>query len=143
MWMNHHEFVRWVRAVDYPFLFANGLLLLMVTFVPFPTAVMARYLGTDAAQAAVALYCASFFLTSVAFGVLYLSVAYKRRLVRNEVSDAALARVGRAYATGLVVYGVSVVLASWSPTAGLMLCASLWILWTRLCYGDRRELLQA
>ena len=143
MWMNHHEFMRWVRTVDYPFLFANGLVLLMVTFVPFPTAVVARYLGTEAAQTAVALYCATFFLTSVAFGALYLSVAYKRRLVRSEVSDAVLARVGRAYAIGLVVYAASVVLASWSPPAGLTLCASLWILWTRLCYGDRRELLHA
>jgi hypothetical protein len=24
MWINHHEFMRWVRTVDYPFLFANG-----------------------------------------------------------------------------------------------------------------------
>ena len=38
MWVNHHELIRLVRAVGYPFLFANGLLLLTVTFVPFPTA---------------------------------------------------------------------------------------------------------
>ncbi len=35
MWINHHEFMRWVRAVDY--------------------AVVARYLGTEAARTAVAV----------------------------------------------------------------------------------------
>ena len=37
-WVNHHELLRNVQGVSYPFLFANGLLLLTVTFVPFPTA---------------------------------------------------------------------------------------------------------
>jgi len=65
MWINHHEFLRWVRASDdYPFLFANGLVLLMATFVPFPTAVMARHLGTEAARAAVAFYCGTFLLSA-------------------------------------------------------------------------------
>ncbi len=137
MWMNHHEFLLWVRTCDYPFLFANGLVLLMVTFVPFPTAVLARYLGTDAGRAAAAFYCATFFCTSLAFGVLFYSVAQRRRLVRDEVPDEAIARVRRAYAIGRVVYAASIALAFWSAMAGLVLCASLWVLWTRLCYASR------
>src|SRR6266536_5037577 len=43
MWVNHHELLRMVGGVTYPFLFTNGLLLLTVTFVPFPTAVLAAY----------------------------------------------------------------------------------------------------
>src|SRR3989442_12748190 len=58
MWLNHHELLRMVRAVNYPFLFANGFLLLTVTFVPFPTAVVAAYLTTPDAKVAAALYCA-------------------------------------------------------------------------------------
>src|SRR3989454_9603804 len=52
MWVNHHELLRMVRAVNYPFLFANGFLLLTVTFVPFPTAVVAAYLATPDARVA-------------------------------------------------------------------------------------------
>src|SRR5437868_2834594 len=37
MWVNHHELMRLVRVVTYPLLFANGLLLLTVTFVPYLT----------------------------------------------------------------------------------------------------------
>src|ERR1051325_2161722 len=34
MWVNHHEFLRWVRASDHPFLFGNGLVLLLGSFLP-------------------------------------------------------------------------------------------------------------
>ncbi len=135
MWMNHHEFMRWVRtAGDYPFLFANGFLLLVVTFVPFPTAILARYLGTGAERAAVAFYCGTFVGVSLAFNVLLLSVAHRRRLVRHDVPEELLRRVSRAYHVAPFVYGISVALALWKAAAGLLVCASLWLVWTRLCY---------
>lgn len=139
MWINHHEFMRWVRASDYQFLFANGLVLLMVTFVPFPTAVVARYLSSGAARGAVAFYCGTFLCTSIAYQLLLRSVVHKRRLVRREVPDALLQRVKRAYNLGLVVYAVSVGLALLNAIAGLFVCASLWVVWTRLCYRPFRE----
>jgi uncharacterized membrane protein len=135
MWVNHHELFRLARGVDHPFLFANGFVLLMVTFVPFPTAVLARQLGTGAANAAAALYCGTFVVTSVAYNLLFAALAHKRRLVRPEVSEEELARVRRAYYLGLVVYAAAVGLALWNAAAGLGLCVALWLLWVRLNYG--------
>lgn len=143
MWINHHEFLRWVGSYDYRFLFANGFVLLMVTFVPFPTGVLARYLGTGAARAAVAFYCGTFFLISLAFGALFLSVVRERRLLLEAVPAAVVERVRRAYALGPVVYAISTVLALWNAVAGLLVCASLWVLWTRLCYHARRESMES
>jgi TMEM175 potassium channel family protein len=139
MWVNHHEFMRWVRVIDYRFLFANGLVLLMVTFVPFPTAVVARYLGTPAARGAVSFYCGTFLLINLAYQVLLRSVVHRRRLVRPEVPDAVLAKVRRAYNLGLIVYAASVVVALLNAVAGLLVCASLWVLWTRLGYRPLKE----
>ena len=34
MWINHHGLFRLIHKTDGPFLFANGFMLLMVTFVP-------------------------------------------------------------------------------------------------------------
>jgi len=142
MWINHHEFMRWVKGCDYKFLFANGLVLLFVTFVPFPTAVVARYLGTGAARAAVAFYCGTFVCISLAYQVLFQSVARGRRLTHDHIPEETLNRVRRAYRIGPIVYSVSTLVAFWSAWAGLLLCASLWILWTRLCYhpyGNRHD----
>jgi uncharacterized membrane protein len=138
MWMNHHEFMRWVQTCDYPFLFANGAVLLMVTFVPFPTAVVARYLSTDAASAAVAFYCATFFCISLVYQLLFRSVTRERRLLRADVPDDLVQRVRRAYNLGPLVYAASIALALLSATVGLLVCASLWLLWSRLRYRPER-----
>src|SRR5437899_11833967 len=82
MWVNHHELIRLVRAVGYPFLFANGLLLLTVTFVPFPTAVLAEHLATPDAPAAAAFYCGTFIINALAWGLLFWTIV-RGRLYRT------------------------------------------------------------
>ena len=52
MWANHHRIFELVRRVNAPFLYANGLLLLVVTVVPFPTAVLAEYFQKPGATTA-------------------------------------------------------------------------------------------
>jgi uncharacterized membrane protein len=140
MWINHHELLRFVRAVDYPLLFANGFLLLVVTFVPFPTAVLAQHLATPAANTAVAVYCGTFVLVSLAWNALLTAVSYRRRLLRSDIPAAVIARVRRAYGVAPLVYAASVVVAWWSAAGGLVICASLWLVWTRLCYRADRTL---
>jgi len=139
MWVNHHELFALARGVDRPFLFANGFLLLMVTFVPFPTALLARFLGTAAGRGATAFYCGTFLVTGVAYNLLFFSVAHNRRLVRPDVSDEELAVVRRAYRLGVFVYAGSVGLAFWNAAVGLGTCVSLWLLWVRLNYKRRRS----
>jgi len=101
MWVHHHAIFRLAQRADAPLLFANGFLLLMVTVVPFPTAVVAEYLATDAARAAAGFYAGVFVVLALSFYVLLrvvlqqcdLSVPMVRRL-RNGycllyTSDAA------------------------------------------------------
>ena len=52
MWINHHGLFNLMQTIDRRSLVANGLLLLLVTFVPFPTAVLAAYIDQEAAHAA-------------------------------------------------------------------------------------------
>src|SRR5258708_9727003 len=62
-WASHHGIFKMVYRANTPFLFANGLLLLLVTVVPFPTSLVAQYLSTPAA----ALRCSV--LAGVFFGI--------------------------------------------------------------------------
>jgi uncharacterized membrane protein len=71
MWMSHHDLSRYIVRIDYLFLALNGLLLLGVTLVPVPTAILARLVETpppDSSLAA-ALYSAMFFSIATAFSV--------------------------------------------------------------------------
>ena len=133
MWVSHHGLLRMVHSVNYPILFANGLLLLTVTFVPFPTAVLAAHLATPEAKTAVAFYCATFFVNGLVWNVLFRTLVGSG-LLRPEIDAATVAGVRKAYYGGLTVYLVATVVALFQPWVGLLLNVSLWILWIRLGY---------
>jgi uncharacterized membrane protein len=113
--------------------FANGFVLLTVSFVPFPTAVLAEHLATPEAAAAVAFYCGTFVINSFAWGLLLLTIV-RRGLLHPGVPPATLATITKAYAAGPVVYAVATIVALYRPLLGLGINASLWLLWIRLCY---------
>jgi len=138
MWVNHHELMRLVRVVTYPLLFANGLLLLTVTFVPFPTAVLAQHLATPEARTAVALYCGTFVVNSLAWGLVF-STMVRGRLFHAGVDAGTIQRVRRAYLAGPLVYVLATLVALRQPLLGLALNASLWLLWIRLGYREAAE----
>ena len=138
MWVNHHELMRLVRVVTYPLLFANGLLLLTVTFVPFPTAVLAQHLATPEARTAVALYCGTFVVNSLAWGLVFSTMVHGR-LFHAGVDAGTIQRVRRAYLAGPVVYVLATLVAFRQPLLGLALNASLWLLWIRLGYREAAE----
>jgi len=137
MWVNHHGLFRQVHGVNNRLLFTNGFLLLVVTFVPFPTAVLAEYLDERSANAAATFYCATFVLVSVAYNLLLAAVVPVRApgAAASPGHEAALARVRRAYRAGFVVYLAATVAAVFSAFAGLAICFSLWVLWALLNYS--------
>ena len=118
IWIDHHELFRMVNRVDRVSLFANESLLLMVTFIPFPTAMLARYFGTPAANTAVAFYCGTFLVSSLCHNLLFESVARNRRLLRHDISDLAVSRLRRTYHLGLAVHSLSVLVAIFSLVGG-------------------------
>ncbi len=135
MWVNHHGLFKMVRHADSKFMYANGVLLLLVTFVPFPTALMAEYLDRGGANAAVAFYNGTFVLISIAFCLVWMTASYKRRLLHESVTEAQVTRVNRAYVMALPVYLTATLVALWYPYVGFGINASLWILWIALQYG--------
>jgi TMEM175 potassium channel family protein len=132
-WVNHHELLRMVRGVNYPFMFANGLLLLTITFVPFPTAVLAANLATPEATAAAAFYCATFVANSLTWNLVFASMV-RGGLLRSEVTAETVDKVRRSYYVGVSVYLLATALAFVRPALGLGLNVSLWVLWIRLGY---------
>jgi uncharacterized membrane protein len=135
MWVNHHGLFEHAHRVDKSLLFANGFLLLVVTFVPFPTAVLAEYLDTPSANAAAVFYCATYVLVSLGYNLLLGAITRSRDALSSLAHLAALTRIRRAYRVGLVVYLTAVLAAAFSAITGLAICLSLWVLWARLDYS--------
>jgi uncharacterized membrane protein len=135
MWVHHHSIFRLVRRVDVRLLFANGFLLMLVTVVPFPTAVVAEYLMTPAAPAACALYAGVFVGIAIAFYLL-LMAAFRESTLDPDASAATVSRLRRNYRWGPLLYLTAAIAAPFSPWAAMAICSGLWIFWavtTREC----------
>ena len=109
IWVNHHAVFATVQSVDRPLLFKNLLLLLAVSFIPFPTAVMAEYLRAENGEnLAAAFYAGSFFVMGVAFRQIWPDAA------RNWAS-----RIGPA------LYLAAAAVAFLNAYLSLAICAAL------------------
>jgi uncharacterized membrane protein len=121
MWINHHHVFSLIDRVDRTMLLLNTLLLLMIAFVPFPTAVLAQFVETDGARAAAVLYGATLTLTAITFFVWWRYASSRRRLIAPTVTQETVDDVTRAYTPGTLLYGGAMLIAFLEPWASAAL----------------------
>lgn len=92
MWVQHHQIFRYIKAYDGALLLRNLVLLLCVSFVPFPTALFSDYYWS---RIAFVLYAASF--ASVALAKLWVWSYVVRRpgLLAEGTDEQTVRRISR------------------------------------------------
>ncbi len=131
MWINHHRMFTLIGRADDRLMFYNGLLLLGVTIVPFPTALVAEYLRHDGQKTAAALYNGTFIFIAICFNLLWRTAAVGDRLLYTHASRQAVQRIFDAYRYGPLWYVIAFVLAFVSVTASLVVNLALAIFFAR------------
>lgn len=129
VWVNHHRLFSIIHRSDTRFLFLNGLLLLVVTVIPFPTALLAEYLEKPSATIACALYSGTFVLLALAFNGVWRYAARRNRLLADGVSGEQVAAISRNFFFGPFSYFVAFALAFVSVAASFGLCMLLALFW--------------
>jgi uncharacterized membrane protein len=130
MWVNHHRMFSFIRRSDAQFLYANGLLLFVVTLVPFPTAILAEYVEKPGATTAGVAYGGTFVLGAIAYNVLWRSaIGRGGRLLRAGISPEHLDEITRSYRWGIPMYALATAAAFVSVYLTIAICLGLWILW--------------
>ena len=116
IWVNHHAVTDSIERFDRRLLFINGLLLLTVAAIPFPTGLLAHYLqaGHDQTAASVA-YGLTMTTMSIAFSGFNL---YARRFRPVMVSLDWL-----AFSTGLLLWPIATLASFVSVGIALVLYA--------------------
>jgi uncharacterized membrane protein len=104
MWLHHHALFRVIRRVDHRLLAINGLLLLLITFVNFPTAVLAEYVQTEHREVAALFYSGTFTVVAVVFNVLWRYASGNYRLLDRSVDPAYVDYISRSYRFGPALY---------------------------------------
>ena len=88
IWLAHHGIFRRLQYANTRLMLINLLLLMVVSFLPFPTKLMAEAIhSSDAERAAVIFYGATLLVISSLLSALWGSVALDRHLLRPEVGE--------------------------------------------------------
>lgn len=124
-WIGHHLMLQQVKVVTIGLVWVNALFLLFVTFLPFPTALVAEHLTHPSGSVAVAIYAASNAMNS--FLYLQLSRATRRAAAgaEEEIQFASL----NAW-VGMVICTACIGLAFVSPVGALLPVAAVWVWWS-------------
>jgi uncharacterized membrane protein len=64
-WINHHLVFSYIKKTDSTLPWVNGFVLLIITFTPFPTAILAEYLESEG-KSALAIFGFNYFLIAIA-----------------------------------------------------------------------------
>jgi uncharacterized membrane protein len=121
IWMNHHTCVETMRKVDRTFLFLNLLLLMTVSFLPFPTRLVAEYLQRPGEQTAVYAYASTFVVMAVIYNAWWRYASSGRRLIAESVPESRIRAISRAFNPGPPIYLVTLLVAFFSPLASVFL----------------------
>jgi uncharacterized membrane protein len=103
----------------------NGLLLLFVTFVPFPTNLVAEYLERAEARDASLLYAGTFVAIAIAYNLLWGYASWRGRLLGTRAKRSEVEAITRQYRLGPILYAIAVALTFYSVAASLALCLLL------------------
>ncbi len=142
-WIATHRSIRMARGVDHRFLVVGLLYLMAIAVVPFVSALLAEYIGTDQGRAQVVVIV---FLgwQLVVSALAYASLLYSSRagLLKPSVDLADVRRWRRLALAASLLWLVAVIAAFFIGAAALMIPLALvpWYLWDLpLGLGNRPE----
>ncbi len=116
IWMVHHGIFRRLQYADVSVMRLNLALLMAVSFLPFPTKLMAEAIReTDAERAAVIFYGGTLLVISLLVSALWGAIARNRELLKPEVSEQEINKFLVATTPSLGFYVGVIVLAVFAP----------------------------
>jgi len=128
-WIGHHGLFKMFRKSDNAVMITNGLLLMLIALVPFPTKTLGLFLQTDALKTAVIFYTGYFVLISLAFRLLWHAASNKKDRLIQSITDKQIKQTTRTENIGLICNTVIMGVAFINPWAALALSFVMWVYW--------------
>lgn len=125
MWVNHHRIFTFVQRSDHFFLYWNGLLLLLITFLPFPTTLLAEYLLRPEEKVAGAVFSGTLMAISFTFKGLWRYAAENERLLVQDIDPNDIGQISKQHQYGPFLYFAAFVVSFISAGMSAVLCLCL------------------
>ena len=111
VWLNHHAVINILRKANHTLQTLNLLLLLPLTVLPWPTALLAEYAGGTRGQQrlVVLVYGVTISLMSFAFNVMWRYILRHPELWKPQITRTMLEVRNRRFNVGPVIYPLATV----------------------------------
>ena len=120
-WANHHAIFRYIQRTTHLFLLINLFFLMLISFMPFATAVYARYIVRHGqGESATLFYGGTLVVTALLFNALWLYAVWARLLTPG-LPASLIGQVTRGYLIGPAFYVVATLLSLVSVWVSLTL----------------------
>ena len=120
IWAAHHGIFRRLAYANQRLMLLNLLLLMAVSFLPFPTKLMAEAIHNEgAARTAVIFYGGTLLVISLLLSALWGSVTLDRRVLQPDVSDDEIKAISLATTPNIGLYIAMIALAVFAPRVAI------------------------
>jgi uncharacterized membrane protein len=111
-WINHHRLFNHIKHTDTGLQLFNLLLLLLIVFIPFPTALLAQQYAVHPDQhLAAIIYSGTNVIMAICFNLLWRYASYRNRLLGKDTDTRAVKAIDRQYLFGPLLYLIAFGLA--------------------------------
>lgn len=120
VWLAHMVITEYLDQATSLLIRLNLLLLLVVSFLPFPTRLLAEYIGErEPARIAATVYGINLLLTAVLVSVLWRNAVHER-LVRVDLTVQDVKMLTQRLTPGLAGYVVMIILGLFAPVLAML-----------------------
>ncbi|MEW6126950.1 MAG: TMEM175 family protein [Acidobacteriota bacterium] len=129
-WANHHYLFKFFKKTDHLFNLLNVFFLMCISFLPFPTAVLAEYMNNPQERhSAVTLYAIGLLLPAFSWFLFWFYGSRNYRLLDHKLAPRFVKLLTGQYLLSILLYLIAVVISLWFTTTGLILCVGLTVLY--------------
>jgi len=128
-WIGHHSLFKLLRKTNNFIMLANGLLLMLVALVPFPTKTLGTFLLSGGLKTAVVFYTGYFVLISLAFRLLWYAATRSKDLLIHQITNSQILQTTKNENIGLVCNSFILGIALVNPWIALALSFAMWVYW--------------
>ena len=128
-WIGHHGLFKMLHRSDNSIMITNGLLMMLVALVPFPTKTLGEFLLTGGFKTAVIFYTAYFVLISIAFRLLWYAATRKAGMLMHNVAEIQIKLTTRNENIGILCNTIIFAVSFINPWLALALSFVMWIYW--------------
>jgi uncharacterized membrane protein len=120
LWLGHNAITDYLDRADTTILRLNLLVLLFVSFLPFPTRLVADYVTKSGAErVAVTIYGVTLLVSAAVLSLLW-RYAIHSNLIRPDVNDEEISLLAKRLSPGLAGYVVLVIVGLFLPVVAVV-----------------------